>query len=693
MPLRFVRPPNDLARSLAIAFTGLLVACSGADDVGPETASPIADFIEGRVARADGTPEAGVWVIAQTASLLTPYRKIVVTDDDGRFVIPELPDATYQVWMRGYGLADSARVNAKRGGTVELMAEPAATPQQAAASYPASYWLSLIEPPDGSSAWVSQFKLGCQLCHQVGTVMTRNKTRELYDVGFRTAATMHATADGLGRAKLLDALATWSARINVGEVPKAPPRPQGIERSLVITQWAWGDGTTYAHGGIATDKRAPTANANGPVYGADIGNDRLLVLEPGLHLPREIKMPTRAGFETPWCNQTYRPLGAKGEPTPVGFGSLGCPAPGGTSSIPNGYDNPANPHSLMIDDEYKGRVWISTQIRREWGEDLPEFCKKDPVIANHHHHRQLAFFGPLTNAFELFDTCFGTQNLQIGTNGRVWTSGDSYVIGWFDRNKYDPDQPETLEAAQGWSPIVVDSDGDGVPDLPIVGFNDGIVLNSADGSVWTAQPGANPGDPFDYRGRLVRYDPGSDRHETFIPPAPGAGPRAVDVDALGVIWVALGGSGQLGKFERRKCKQTWGAGEQCSEGWTLYDSPGPVMTTTPNEAGGLSADFHYDLWVDQFDALGLGKDVVLLNGTGSDSLLAFDPRKESWIVIRIPYPLATFTRDLDGRIDDAGAGWKGRGLWFNNGIDPLLHSEIPQSYVGKVQLRPDPLAK
>ena len=62
-------------------------------------------------------------------------------------------------------------------------------------------------------------------------------------------------------------------------------------------------------------------------------------------------------------------------------------------------------------------------------------------------------------------------------------------------------------------------------------------------------------------------------------------------------------------------------------------------------------------------------------------------------MIRVPYPLNTYTRGLDGRIDDPDAGWKGRGLWFNNGLDPLIHSEIPQSYVGWVQLRPDPLAR
>lgn len=106
-----------------------------------------------------------------------------------------------------------------------------------------------------------------------------------------------------------------------------------------------------------------------------------------------------------------------------------------------------------------------------------------------------------------------------------------------------------------------------------------------------------------------------------------------------------------------------------------------------------SADFHYYLFVDQFDTLGLGKDIVVMNGTGSDSLLAFDAKTEQFTIIRVPYPLNTYTRGLDGRIDDAAAGWKGRGLWFTNGLDPIIHSEIPQSFVGKVQLRPDPLAR
>ena len=82
-------------------------------------------FISGRVLNGT-TPEAGVWVIAQTHETNTPFVKIVVTDDAGRFVLPQLPQATYQVWVRGYGLIDSARTRGRPGDTaLELKVESA----------------------------------------------------------------------------------------------------------------------------------------------------------------------------------------------------------------------------------------------------------------------------------------------------------------------------------------------------------------------------------------------------------------------------------------------------------------------------------------------------------------------------------------------------------------------------------------
>src|SRR6476660_1100937 len=71
--------------------------------------------IGGVVRASNGQPEAGVWVIAETTDLPTKFARIVVTDDSGRYVIPDLPVANYQVWVRGYGLVDSAKLRAKPG--------------------------------------------------------------------------------------------------------------------------------------------------------------------------------------------------------------------------------------------------------------------------------------------------------------------------------------------------------------------------------------------------------------------------------------------------------------------------------------------------------------------------------------------------------------------------------------------------
>ena len=135
--------------------------------------------------------EAGVWVIAETDDLDTRFRKIVVTDDDGRFLLPDLPAATYDVWVRGYGLADSTPVSATPGQTLTLTVRAASTPQEAAQVYPANYWYSLLEVPGNrefpgtgaegngiaaslqhQGAWVDLTKQGCQLCHQMGNRFT-----------------------------------------------------------------------------------------------------------------------------------------------------------------------------------------------------------------------------------------------------------------------------------------------------------------------------------------------------------------------------------------------------------------------------------------------------------------------------------------------------------------------------------------
>ena len=94
-----------------------------------------------------------------------------------------------------------------------------------------------------------------------------------------------------------------------------------------------------------------------------------------------------------------------------------------------------------------------------------------------------------------------------------------------------------------------------------------------------------------------------------------------------------------------------------------------------NVRGDIAVDFQYYNFVDRFNTLGLGENTPLANGTNSDSLLVLQ-RDGTWMVLRVPYPmLGFFTRGMDGRIDDAKAGWKGGAVYANYGPNAVWHVE------------------
>src|SRR6476620_7778973 len=97
----------------------------------------------GGVVTGDRGPEAGVWVIAETRDLPTRYIKIVATDDQGRYMIPDLPRANYDIWVRGYGLVDSPKQKSAPGKNLDLKAIPAPNRAAAAEYYPAQYWFAM----------------------------------------------------------------------------------------------------------------------------------------------------------------------------------------------------------------------------------------------------------------------------------------------------------------------------------------------------------------------------------------------------------------------------------------------------------------------------------------------------------------------------------------------------------------------
>jgi hypothetical protein len=282
-------------------------------------------------------------------------------------------------------------------------------------------------------------------------------------------------------------------------------------------------------------------------------------------------------------------------------------------------------------------------------------------------------------AYKFVDTCYGTHHLQFDAQDRLWTSG-AQVAAWVDTKVFD----ETGDAAkaQRWMPFTLPN-GD-----RLEGYGTYAVMpNPADGSVWyTARI-------FAGGGSLIRFDPASGVSELFNVPAPYFAPRGADIDKHGVVWVSMG-SGHLGSFDRRKCKAPLDGpdakGDHCPEGWSFHKYPGPGF----KGIGDNSAESSYYTWVDQHDTLGLGEDVPVSTGNLNDGLIAYAGGK--MIVLRVPYPMGFYAKGLDGRIDDAKAGWKGRGLWTTSGDrTPWLREGGKGSLPIAVhfQYRPDPLAR
>ncbi|HEY4659379.1 MAG TPA: carboxypeptidase-like regulatory domain-containing protein, partial [Gemmatimonadaceae bacterium] len=208
------------------------------------------DDIGGVVTGPNG-PEAGVWVIAETTDLPTKFVRIVVTDERGRYLLPDLPKAGYRVWVRGYGLVDSPQVQAAPGKVLNLTAAAAPNARAAAEYYPAGYWFSLLRVPDKSefpgtgpegngisasvrsqAAWLRNLKSGnCWACHQLGNKATREIPQALGPFASSMAAWerrvqsgqagagMSGSLDQFGRRRVLEMFADWTDRIAAGEVP------------------------------------------------------------------------------------------------------------------------------------------------------------------------------------------------------------------------------------------------------------------------------------------------------------------------------------------------------------------------------------------------------------------------------------------------------------------------------------------
>ncbi len=718
---------------LSTSFAALL--CAAAINVAvvqPAAAQQVrvdADDIGGVVTGAKG-PEAGVWVVAETKDLPTKFVKIVVTDDQGRYLLPDLPKGNYDIWVRGYGLVDSPKVKAAPGKTLDLKAVAAPNRAAAAQYYPAQYWYSMMKVPAANlfpgtgpagnnmsqqmtdqGVWLRNMKTdGCVGCHQLGDKATRTIPAVLGHFDTSAAAWERRLQSGqasgpmmgaIGRFDTQRALANfgdWTDRVAKGELPKTdPPRPAGIERNIVISEWDWNTPTAYLHDEISTDRNNPTVNAHGIIYGStEASSDFIPWLDP---------VDNKSGL----LKTEYRdPKTPSTKSDPI----YGESPYWGNEPI---WDSHTNVHNPMYDTQ--GRLWLTARIRPQAN---PAFCKAGSnhpsakVFPEGRSGRQVEVYVPKARQFTTVDLCFSTHHLQFDKTGMLWFSsggGNNDVVGWLDVKKFDQTHDE--QAAQGWAPFILDTNGNGKRDIGWVEPNGkvdptkdkriitglySVSPNPADGSVW--------GTVLGFPGGIVRYDPKTQLSEYYEVPwknpkaqVTGFAPRGSDITTDGVVWTVLA-SGHFASFDRRLCKGKLSgpalADPQnlCPEGWKLYQMPGPEFEGLPKGTPGASSEAPYYNWVDQYDTLGLGKNTPIATGNESDSLAALVNGK--WVVMRVPYPIGYFAKGMDGRFDDMNTGWKGKGLWSTFSDRAATHIEGGKGQVSKVvhfQLRPDPLAK
>src|SRR5262249_2962538 len=270
-----------IAMAAWLGSAGHLAAQQGA---APPAVAIDNDDIGGVVTGATG-PEAGVWVIAETTDLPTRYAKMVVTDDQGRYVVPDLPKPKHQLGVRTQRPPAPPRAGGERGNPPHWPADKAPERRGAAQYPPPIYWYSMLKVPapnefPGTGAkgngiavekksqpeWVNDIKTtGCMSCHALGTEGTRTISKDLGEFKNSAEAWERRIQSGQALTQMVNVMnrlgphslklwGEWTDRIAAGELPfDKPSRPQGIERNVVITSWDWSTPTGYMHDLISTD--------------------------------------------------------------------------------------------------------------------------------------------------------------------------------------------------------------------------------------------------------------------------------------------------------------------------------------------------------------------------------------------------------------------------------------------------------
>ena len=332
----------------------------------------------------------------------------------------------------------------------------------------------------------------------------------------------------------------------------------------------------------------------------------------------------------------------------------------------------------------RGRLWYTSRIRAN---DNPAFCKAGSdqpsakVTPVNSSGRQLAVYDPSTKETAMIDTCFGTHHLVFAQDAKntLWTSsgGGGGVVGWLNTKMWDQTHDE--QKSQGWTALVLDTNGNGKRDAYLDAEQKILTAPSGE-SLGTSQAVGKVADPArDTRLNAAFYavTVGSDGMDlgqrTGLPrrnrqariPEPilpkrrwrsitrfrGTIRKRLYRAFLHAEWISIGIMSRGWRWAAATSRVSTGAsakvpsmvprlqGSTVPEGWTLYKTPGPAFSNVKDSG---SADSHYYDWVDQFDTLGLGKNTPIITGNSSDSLIALVNGK--FVILRVPYPLGFFAK-------------------------------------------------
>ena len=447
----------------------------------------------------------------------------------------------------------------------------------------------------------------------------------------------------------------------------------------------------YLHDEISTDKRNPTVNANGLIFGAtEESTDLFPVLDPINHKATQVKMPVR-------------------DPkTPSSKDNATAPSPYWGDEII--WDSKTSMHNPMFDE--KGRVWFTSRVRSP---DNPAFCKKGSehpsamMFPLERSNRQLSMYEPETGKITLISTCFQTHHLVFAedANNTLWTSAggpQSGVIGWLNRKMFEETGDE--EKSQGWTALMLDTNGNGKrddyvePNEPVDPAKDKRI-NAAIYSV------ARKSGRQQYLGHIARLSrlrrPPQSRDQIHRRPLwrkslsrrqPGYGPawwrHRPQWRVLGILIERpsrqLRPAQMQGASERAQCD-----GKTLSRGLDAVS----VSRTSDGRCDGARVCRSELLYLGRpIRHVRSGKNVPIATGNANESLLALVDGK--FVNLRVPYPMGFYSKWMDGRVDDANAGWKGKAIWATYSTRTPFHIEGGKgttSKVVKLQLRPDPLAR